>query len=83
MKRSSCLLILLTLGAPFYSLGGQPMDIELLEFIGLWEPDGDSANHQSRTTDSNPKPSVGSWRDPFAVPQPDPSTQTPETTEPL
>lgn len=83
MKRSSYLLMVLTLSAPFYSQGGQPIDIELLEFIGLWEPDSDSSNPHSNTANSNHKPSVGSWRDPFAIPQSDPSTQKPETTESL
>ncbi|MBL4583163.1 MAG: hypothetical protein JKX83_00970 [Pseudomonadales bacterium] len=81
MKHRYALALLPLLWTPAYLSAEQPLDIELLEFIGLWEPDEShaSALASAKSVSSSPNQAMTntSWRDPFAIPvsAPSPNTQ--------
>ena len=71
-------------GTSFYAFSEPQMDIELLEFIGLWEPGSDPSNVSLSTEEPNQTTTIGdSWRDPFETPLLEVTNIHSETTESL
>lgn len=77
-QTSRWIVTLMFLTAPFYAHCEQEMDIELLEFIGMWE-----SGSGDITPEPNSHNTENQWLDPFAIPELEHTNQPFETTEPL